>query len=56
MTPIKKVLQVKLQIVRWKDLPAAKQALQDWRTLLKESAHEPTTAKELVRGDPKFMG
>ena len=36
--------------------PAAKQAFQYWRTLLKEAAHEETTAKELVMGDPKFLG
>ena len=56
MMPINKILQVKPQIVRWKDLPAAKQAFQDWRTLLKEAAREPMTAKELVMGDPKFLG
>ena len=56
MTPILKILQVKQRIVRWKDLPAAKQAFQDWRTLLKEAAREPMTAKELVMGDPEFLG
>ena len=56
MTPITKILQVKLQIVQWKYFPAAKQVLQDWITLPKEAAREPTTAKELVMGDPKFLG
>ena len=56
MTPIKKILQVKPRIVRWKNFSAANQAFRDWRTLTKESAREPTTAKELVIGDPKFMG
>ena len=56
MTPINKTLQVKLRVVRWKDFPAAKKAFQDWRTLLKEAAHEPTTANELVMGDPEFLG
>ena len=56
MTPINKILQVKPQIFRWKYFPAAKQAFRDWRTLLKESEHEPTTAKELFMGDPEFMG
>ena len=45
MTPIQKILQVKPQIVRWKDLSSAKQAIQDWRTMPKESAREPTTEK-----------
>ena len=55
MTPIKKILLVKLQIVRWKYFPAVKQALQDWRTLLKEAVHESTTAKEFFVGDPVFL-
>ena len=38
-----------------KDLPAAKKAFRDWRTLLKEAARESTTAKELVMGDPKLL-
>ena len=36
-------------------MPAAKQAFQDWIRLLKEHAREPTTAKELVMGDPEFL-
>ena len=48
MTPINKILQVKPRIVWWKDFPVAKQAFQDWRTLLKEAAREPTTTNELV--------
>ena len=56
MTPIKKILQVKPQIVWWKDLPAENQAFRDWITLLKETAREPTTSKELVMGDPEFLG
>ena len=56
MTPINKILQVKPRIFWWKDFLAAKQALQDWRTLLKEAAREPTTSKELIMGDPKFLG
>ena len=56
MTPINKILQVKPQIVRWKDFPAANQSFRDCITLLKEDTHEPTTAKELVMGDPKFLG
>ena len=43
MTPINKILQVKLQIFWWKYFPAAKQAFQYWRTLLKEAACELTT-------------
>ena len=46
---------MKPQIVWWKYFPAAKQALQDWKTLLKEAAREPTTANKLVIGDPKFL-
>ena len=55
MTPINKILQVKPRIVWWKDFPSAKQAFQYWRTLMKEAAREPTTAKELVMGGPKFL-
>ena len=55
MTPINKILQVKTRIVQWKDFPATKQAFRDCRTLLKEAAFEPTTAKELVMGNPKFL-
>ena len=55
MTPIKTILQVKPQIVWWKIFPAAKKAFKDWRTLLKETAREPMTEKELVMGDPEFM-
>ena len=55
MTTIKNILQVKLRIVCWKDFPEAKQAFQDWRTLLQEAEREPTTAKELVMGDSKFL-
>ena len=54
MTPINKILQVKPQIVRWEDFLAVKQAFKYWRTLLKEAAHEPTTAKEMVMGDTNF--
>ena len=56
MTPNNKILKVKPQIVQWKDLPAKNQAFRDFRTLLKEAAREPTMAKELVMGDPVFMG
>ena len=56
MTPINKILQVKLRIVGWKYFPSAKQAFQDWRTLLKEAAHGPATEKVLVMGDPEFLG
>ena len=45
MAPINKILQVKPQIVRWKYFPAAKQSFRDWRTLMKETSREPTTAK-----------
>ena len=55
MTPINKILQVKLRIVRWKDFLAAKQVFQDWRTLLKEAAIKPMTAKELFMGDLEFL-
>ena len=55
MTPINKILQVKPRIVRWKDLPAENQEFREWRTLLKEAAHEPKTAKELAMGDPEFL-
>ena len=55
MTPIKKILQVKPQIVQWKYLPAAKQAFRDWITLLKEDAREPTTLKELFMRYPNFL-
>ena len=56
MKPINKILQVKPRIVRWEYFPAENQSFQYWRTLLKEAAREPTTAKELVMGDPKFLG
>ena len=56
MTPINKILQIKPQIVRLKYFPEAKQGFRDWRTLQKEAAREPTTAKELVMGDPEFLG
>ena len=54
MTPINKILPAKQQIVRWKDLPAANQELQDQRTLMKEAAHKPTTSKELFMGYPQI--
>ena len=50
-----KILQVKQRIVWWKYFPTAKQSFRDWRSLLKEAAREPTTAKELVMGDPEFL-
>ena len=56
MTPINKILHVKPRIVWWKYFPAAKQAFQFCRTLLKEAAREPTTAKELVMGEPEYLG
>ena len=56
MTPVKKILQVKPQIVRSKGFLDAKQAFRDWRTLLNEATVEPTTAKELVMGDIEFLG
>ena len=56
MTPINKILQVKWRIVGWNDFPAANQAFRDWRTLLKEAARKPMTAKELVIVYPKFLG
>ena len=56
MTPINKILQVKPRIVRYKYFPTEKPAFRDWRTLLKEAAREPTTEKELVTGDPEFLG
>ena len=56
MTPINKILQVKLQIFQWEYLPAAKQAFQDWRIFMKEAAQEPTTTKELIMGDPESLG
>ena len=46
---------MKLRLFQWKYFPAAKQAFQEWKTLMKEAAHEPTTANELVMGDPKFL-
>ena len=55
MTPLNKILQVKPQIFWWKYFPEAKQAFQDWIPLLKEASREPTTAKELVMGYPKFL-
>ena len=55
MTSIEKILEVKPQIVRWKDFPSAKQAFQDWRTLMKEAAREPTTEKLLLMGDLTFL-
>ena len=56
MTTINKILQVKLQLVRWKYFPSAKQPFRDWINLLKESAREPATAKYLVMRDPEFLG
>ena len=56
MTPINKILQVKLRIFSWKDLPVANQVFRDCKLLLKESADEPTAAKEFVMGDPTFLG
>ena len=56
MTPINKILQVKPLIVQWKYLPASNQKFRDWKTLLKEAAREPTTAKELAMGDPESLG
>ena len=56
MTPINRILQVKPNMVRWRYFSLANQAFRDWRTLLKETARETTTAKELVMGDPKFLG
>ena len=56
MTKINKTLQVKPGIVFWKDFPDAEQAFLDWRALLKDSAREPTIAKELVTGNPEFLG
>ena len=56
LTAINKILQVKPRIFRWKYFSAAKQAFQDLRTLLKDAACEPTPAKELVMGDPDFLG
>ena len=57
MTPINKILQVKLGIVWWKHFPAAKQAFRYSKTmLLKEDAREPTTAKELFMRVPNFLG
>ena len=56
MTPINKILQVKLRIVRWKDFPAANQAFRYWRTLLKEAVREPTTARELGHGRTQISG
>ena len=43
--PINKILQVKPQIVQWKDFLDAKQAFRYWRTMLKEAAHELTAVK-----------
>ena len=56
MTQINKILQVKPQIVRWETFPATNKTFGYWRALLKEAAREPKTAKELVMGDPKFLG
>ena len=56
MTPINRILRHKPAVVYWKQFPHAKQAFRDWRTLLKEAAREPTTAKELVMGSPEFLG
>ena len=47
---------MKLRIVLWKYFPDANQEFQYWRTLVKESAREPTTSKELVMGYPEFLG
>ena len=55
MTPINKILQVKLRIFRWKYFPDTNQEFPYWRTLLREAAREPTTAKELVMIYPKFL-
>ena len=47
---------MKKRIARWKDFLDIKQAFLYWIKLLKESACAPTKAKELVMGDPEFLG
>ena len=54
--PINKLLAVKPSRVFWDRCPAARQALDDWRQLLRAAAKEPTHTRELVPGEPDFVG
>ena len=56
MGPINIFLAIKPKRIFWDRCPAVRRALQDWATLIREAAAEPTHVKELVPGPASYKG
>ncbi len=54
--PINRLMATQPKMVFWDRCPEAKEMLQDWRTLIRTAAKEPTHTRELVPGKPDYVG
>ena len=54
--PINRLIALHPTTIFWNRCPTVKQALNDWRQLLREASREPTHAKELVAGALAYKG
>ena len=56
MGPVNIFLARKPTRIFWDRCPAVRRALQDWATLIREAAAEPTHVRELVPGPASYKG